>query len=137
LRWLESLKKDAIIIVNNNALPPNSVSLGEAAYPCDDEIMKRLRAKSSDICFIDGSGAVNSLGNNKTLNIFMLGTLSMFLPFSPNKWKEILTQRLPSNILDINLQAFECGRKTTLNSMYTTAQNEETDDGCGCSEHGC
>jgi indolepyruvate ferredoxin oxidoreductase beta subunit len=69
LRWVEYLSKEAIIIVNNSSLPPNSVNLGEAIYPSDDEIMERLLTKSSDICFIDGSSAVNNLGNLKTLNI--------------------------------------------------------------------
>jgi indolepyruvate ferredoxin oxidoreductase beta subunit len=137
LRWVEYLSKEAIIIVNNSSLPPNSVNLGEAIYPSDDEIMERLLTKSSDICFIDGSSAVNNLGNLKTLNIFMLGALSMFLPFSPDKWRAVLSQRLPSKILDINLKAFDCGRKATLDSMHTTPPEEETDDGCGCSDHCC
>jgi indolepyruvate ferredoxin oxidoreductase beta subunit len=110
-RWSHYLKPGAVAIVNIYEQPPLSVSLGQEKYPDDDEIKKALRRRTDRIYFIDANKKAQELGNVRTLNILMLGCFSVFAPIDVAVWKESISRRLPENIREINLAAFEMGRK--------------------------
>ncbi|NQT05596.1 MAG: indolepyruvate oxidoreductase subunit beta [Dehalococcoidia bacterium] len=110
-RWASYLRPGGIAIVNNHALPPLSVSLGNARYPTDDEIKGILRQVTDQVYLIEGTERAKRLGNIRTLNIFMLGCASLFLPFKVNAWEESINRRLPEKVRQINLTAFNRGRK--------------------------
>jgi indolepyruvate ferredoxin oxidoreductase beta subunit len=110
-RWGYYLRAGAVVIVNNHTLPPLSVNLGNERYPTDEEITNTLKRYSDNIYFIDGISRVQELGNIRTLNIFMLGCVSFFLPFKVGIWKDIISQRIPPNLQKINITAFNRGRK--------------------------
>ena len=110
-RWSHYLKPGAVVILNNHALPPLSVNLGNEQYPGDEEIADILRRRSESIYFVNGTSRVRDLGNIRTLNIFMLGCVSLFLPFRVSLWKDGISQRIPSRIRQINIAAFDRGRK--------------------------
>ncbi len=111
VRWAGYLRPGGISIVNNHVLPPLSVSLGNARYPTDDEIKNILRQVTDQVYFIEGTERAKKLGNIRTLNIFMLGCISLLLPFDVSTWQESIGQRLPEKIRQINLTAFDHGRK--------------------------
>ena len=110
-RWGHYLRSGAIAIVNNHALPPLSVILGNERYPTDEEITDILRQWSSSIYFVDGTSRTRELGNIRTLNMFMLGCVSLFLPLKVQVWKDSISQRISSSMRQINIAAFELGRK--------------------------
>jgi len=110
-RWGHFLRQGGIAIVNNYEQPPLSVSLGQENYPADDEIAAALKRQTDQVYFVEGTGRVRELGNVRTLNIFMLGCFSVFAPLDAETWKESITRRIPENIREINLTAFEMGRK--------------------------
>ena len=110
-RWGHYLRSGAIAIVNNHALPPLSVILGNERYPTDEEINDILRQWSSSIYFVDGTSRTRELGNIRTLNMFMLGCASLFLPLKVQVWKDSISQRISSSMRQINIAAFELGRK--------------------------
>lgn len=110
-RWAYYLRPGGIAIVNNQALPPLSVSLGNARYPSDEEIANILKKRTDRVFFIDGTHRARELGNIRTLNIFMLGCASLFTPFKVQAWKDSVSQRLPASIRQINITAFDQGRK--------------------------
>jgi indolepyruvate ferredoxin oxidoreductase beta subunit len=110
-RWSHYLRPDGVAIVNTYEQPPHSVSLGMEAYPDDEVIAAALRRRTQEFYFVDGTGRAGELGNVRTLNIFMLGCLSVFAPLDPATWKECIARRLPEKIREINLTAFDMGRK--------------------------
>jgi indolepyruvate ferredoxin oxidoreductase beta subunit len=114
-RWAHYLKPEGIAIINNHALPPLSVSLGSALYPSDEEIIGILKQRTDRVYFIEGTKRARELGNIRTLNIFMLGCASVFLPFKVQIWKDTISQRLPEKVRHINLTAFDQGRKELRN----------------------
>jgi len=114
-RWGYYLRPGGIIIVNNHALPPLSVSVGNERYPGDEEIADILRRQTDRVYFIDGTSRARELGSARALNVFMLGCLSLFVPLKVHIWKDSLCQRIPSNIQKINLSAFDQGRKEIRN----------------------
>ena len=110
-RWSHFLRPGGVAIVNNHEQPPPSVSMGKERYPGHEEIAGTLKRRTDSIYFIDGTRRVKELGNVRTLNIFMLGCLSLLAPLKVSIWKESISRRLPANIRALNLTAFEQGRK--------------------------
>jgi indolepyruvate ferredoxin oxidoreductase beta subunit len=110
-RWSHYLKPGATVIINDYEQPPQSVSLGQEKYPSNDEIFAALKRRTDKIYVIDGNKRAKELGNVRTLNIFMLGCLSAFAPMNSKVWQESIARRIPENIREINLKAFELGRK--------------------------
>ena len=110
-RWSHYLHPGSVVIINNYEQPPLSVSLGQEKYPADAEIAAALKRQTDQIYFIEGNKRAKELGNVRTLNIYMLGCFSAFAPIDVAIWKESISRRLPENIREINLTAFEVGRK--------------------------
>jgi indolepyruvate ferredoxin oxidoreductase beta subunit len=110
-RWSHFLRPGGIAIVNNYEQPPLSVSLGQEDYPTDDKIAAALKRQTDQVYFVDGTRRATELGNARTLNIFMLGCFSVFSPLDAETWRESIARRIPENIREINLTAFEMGRK--------------------------
>ncbi len=110
-RWSHFIKSGATVIINNYEQPPLSVGLGQEKYPTNDEIATALKRRTDRIYFIDAQARAKELGNVRTLNIFMLGCFSVFAPIDAAIWKESITQRMPPTLLEINLKAFDLGRK--------------------------
>lgn len=136
-RWSGYLRNGANVIVNDMSIPPLSVSLGSESYPEDDEIIQILGQRAAEVMLIEGSPRAAELGNPRVLNIVMLGALSPLMPFTPELWKRVIAGRLPPKILDINLSAFESGRREMLRILDGTpgasgCASETQDGGCGC-----
>lgn len=113
-RWGYYLRPGGVAIINNHAMPPLSVGLGTHRYPRDEEIGEILKRRTERICFVDGTGEAIELGDIRVLNMVMLGCASLLLPIDVETWKECMSQRIPSNILQINITAFDQGRKEAL-----------------------
>ena len=110
-RWAYYLRPGGIAILNNHALPPLAVSLGNTRYPGDEEIHDIIKRQTDRIYFIEGTRRARELGNIRTLNMFMLRCASLFMPFPVRVWQDSISQRLPPNIRQINITAFNQGRK--------------------------
>ena len=110
-RWGHYLRPGGVAIVNNQALPPLAVSLGNERYPGDEEITGILKQWTDRIYVVDGTRRARELGNVRTLNMFMLGCVSLFFPFRVRIWSDSISQRIPANIRQINMTAFNKGRK--------------------------
>jgi len=110
-RWSHYLRPGGIAIVNNHALPPLSVSLGSERYPGDDEIINILKQRTDRVYFVEGTRRARELGNVRVLNIFMLGCVSLFAPFKVQTWEDNISQHLPPKLRQINIEAFNQGRK--------------------------
>jgi indolepyruvate ferredoxin oxidoreductase beta subunit len=110
-RWADYLRPGAVAIVNNHALPPLSVNLGSERYPSDEEIASILRQRVDRVYSVNGTESAKSLGNVRVLNMYMLGCASPLLPFDVQVWKDCLSRRIRSDVLQTNIAAFDLGRK--------------------------
>ena len=111
IRWANYLRPGGVAIINNYAVPPLSVNLGVEKYPTDAEVMQVLKQRSERIYMVSGTLRATELGNVKTLNIFMLGCVSVFLPFKTTTWQAAIAKHLPEKLWKLNMTAFETGRK--------------------------
>jgi len=110
-RWGYYLRPGGIAIINNQVLPPLSVNIGSEQYPGDEKIAGILRQRTDSIYYIDGTRRAKELGNVRALNMFLLGCVALFMPFRVRIWQDSIAQRLVPNIREINLAAFDQGRK--------------------------
>ena len=112
-RWVNYVRPGGIVIVNNHAIPPLSISLGTQKYPDDKSIMESFQQRTKKVLVVEGSKETSGLGDIRTLNIFMLGYLSSIFPIKieDKLWKKCIAERLPAKIFDLNIRAFERGRE--------------------------
>lgn len=116
IRWADYLKPGGIAIVSNQANPPLAVNLGKEHYPGDEEIIGILGQRTNRVYLVDSVKRATELGNIKTVNIFMLGGASVFLPIKVSIWQEVIYRRLPPRVQQINIEAFKQGRKELRNA---------------------
>jgi indolepyruvate ferredoxin oxidoreductase beta subunit len=108
-RWSYFLGQGSVAIINDQATPPLSVSLGTQRYPSDKEIEDILRQQAESLYVIEGTRWALALGDIRTLNMLMLGCVSSLLPIDVKIWKDCISQRLSPNILQMNMSAFDRG----------------------------
>jgi len=112
-RWVGYLRPGGAVIINNLAIPPLSISLGTQVYPDDEAVLGSFRRVNKSVYLINGTERAADLGDVRTLNIFMLGYLSRFLPLKITdvQWQKGMAKHLPAKILELNKRAFEAGRE--------------------------
>lgn len=115
-RHCHFLKPGGQAVINSYGAPPLNVATGAKKYPEDEVILAAVRERAEKVFFIDGLKKVSKLGNTRTLNVFLLGALSMLLPLTGQVWQEALEAKLPSKIIQINLKAFSLGREEIKNA---------------------
>ncbi len=108
LRYLDYLKPDASIIVNEEEIYPPSVNLGDAKYP--DHIGETISRHFKTVKMVDGPGIARAAGNIRTVNTALLGVLANFLDIRDNVWEKVLREAFPEKALKANLEAFRLGR---------------------------
>lgn len=110
-RWIEWLRPGGTVFVNRQRIMPMSVTVGDAVYPPDEELMELLKARTADVVLIDGLGIARQLGDPRLVNTVLLGALSTRLEVSPDVWLEVIEQRVPARYAEMNCRAFEEGRR--------------------------
>lgn len=110
-RWVEYLKPNGKIVVNNYEIPSITIASGQAEYP--QGVIAALK-KVFDTTTIDASQVAREVGNIRTQNIVLLGALVKALQLNDineENWIEILKENLPAKMVDINIKAFQQGYK--------------------------
>ena len=114
--WLETLRRlsyvhpKGTVIVNDCRLDPMTVSSGEAEYPRKDAIITLLEKAAKRVYVIPGLQTALDLGNARTLNIVVMGALSVLLEPPVELWEGVVRKRVPPKLVDLNLEAFRKGR---------------------------
>jgi len=109
LRFIDYLGKEGMLILNDLEIPPLMVSIGKEKYP--EDILFHLKKRTSRIIKIKAAKVAETAGNPKTFNLVLLGKLSTFLSFKSSTWEKVICQEVPPHTIEVNLKAFELGRK--------------------------
>jgi len=107
LRWLEYLKPDGKIVVNNYAINPMPVTMGKCTYP--DAIIDELKSKVKTTV-IDASAEAIKLGNTRVMNIILLGTIIKLMQLEHINWHKIIGENVKPAFVELNLKAMETGK---------------------------
>lgn len=106
LRWLDYLRKDGKIITNNYKIKSMPIITGKAKY-LEEEINDELRKVGAKL--IDASKHAINLGNPKTMNIILLGSLVKSMNLEHIDWNKIISNNVKKEFVDINIEAFKVG----------------------------
>jgi indolepyruvate ferredoxin oxidoreductase, beta subunit len=109
VRYLDFLRSDALLIVNNQKVLPPSVTLGVDSYP--EGLPEIMRDRFSRVEIVDALEIAKKAGNARALNVAFLGALSRHYAVDENRWKEVISSMLPPKLVDVNIKAFMLGRE--------------------------
>lgn len=125
LRYIEYLKKDGIILLNKRIMhPPIETSEIIAKklnknYFSLDQVLKNLEKWTPNIALVDALKLAKESGNVRTENTVFLGCLSALeaFPVEEENVKKSITDSVPKKTVEMNLKAFELGRKNAYDSL--------------------
>ena len=106
LRYAHFLKKDGVIIVNDQRIDPMPVVIGVAKYP--DGIIEKL-SKKYRVVSVDAMDEAIKMGNSRVFNVIILGIAAKNMDFPKEQWIEVIKKTVPAKTIDINVAAFEKG----------------------------
>ena len=106
LRYAHFLKKDGVIIVNDQRIDPMPVVTGVAKYP--DGIIEEL-SKKYRVVSVDAMDEAIKMGNSRVFNVIILGIAAQNMDFPKEQWIEVIKKTVPPKTIDINVAAFEKG----------------------------
>ena len=102
-RYAHFLKKDGVLVVNEQQIEPITVVTGAAEYP--EDIIKGLEQEHT-VYKIDAMEEAKKLGNAKVFNIIVLGMAAKHMDFSKEAWLEVIEKTVPPKTVAINQKAF-------------------------------
>ena len=105
VRQLPFLCRDGVVLTSSKAIAP--ITRSYDAKPMIDYLGKN----SPRLIVLDGEKLTEK--NAKTLNVSLLGAAAQsgLLPFDTETLYGILSETLPQNVLEMNIEAFESGKK--------------------------
>ncbi len=106
LRYAHFLKKDGVLIVNDQRIDPMTVVTGAAEYP--EGIIERLKERYN-VVVVDAMGEALKLGNSKVFNTVILGVAAKKMDFEKAEWIKVIQNTVPPKTVELNLKAFEAG----------------------------
>lgn len=107
LRWIDHLKKDGKLIVNDQRIDPMPVITGVAKYP--DNIIEEIKENYPDTFAIDALQIAKSCGNIRTVNVVLIGVMAKSTDIEKEVWLETIREVVPQRFVDVNIKAFEAG----------------------------
>ena len=106
-RYIEQLKKEGTLIVNEEEMWPLPVLTGAEEYP--EGIMEELNKKIDNVISVNARKIAEELGEPRAQNIVMLGLMVKSLDLEDIDWKTKIKSFLPEKVHEVNIKAFEKG----------------------------
>lgn len=106
LRYAHFLRKDGVIIVNDQRMDPMPVAIGAAEYP--ENIIENLK-KKYNVVSVDAQGVALQIGNARVFNTVIIGVAAKRMDFAKEEWIKIIEETVPPKTVEINKKAFEEG----------------------------
>ena len=105
-RYAHFLKKDGVIVVNDQRMDPITVVTGAAQYP--EGIIEELSQKHK-VYSVDAMSEAKKLGNARVFNIIVLGVAAQHMDYTEKDWLEVIEKTVPPKTVEINQKAFKVG----------------------------
>lgn len=109
LRYLDFLKPQGIVIMNEEEIYPPAVNLGISEYPAD--IVEQLRNNFKSVIVVDALVLARKAGNLRAANTVMLGIVSKYIDIQDSIWESVLKRSFPAKLVDLNIKAFRLGKE--------------------------
>ncbi|MCC0632477.1 indolepyruvate oxidoreductase subunit beta [Clostridioides sp. ZZV15-6388] len=107
LRYLDFLKPDGKLVVNDYEMPSAPILTGRVDYP--ENIIDDIKVKV-DVTVIKAVDIARGLGNEKVMNVVLLGALIKALQLENDiDWEKIVSQQVKPKFIEINIKALREG----------------------------
>ncbi|MCL2099937.1 MAG: indolepyruvate oxidoreductase subunit beta [Oscillospiraceae bacterium] len=115
LRWISYLKRPGgVLLTSTQKINPLPVITGDMEYP--GNITGQIKAAGVDVITVDAFDKAAQAGNDKTVNVVMMGAFAKFTAGADGFTKQVFIEALHKSIgernkklIDVNLKAFELG----------------------------
>ena len=108
LRWINHLKPDGKIVMNDHRVNPPAVNLGEMEYP--KGIPEMIRSKFKGFYLVKGTEIAFQMGDARAANVVLLGAISKLFEVNEELWLNTILNYLPPKVHELNREAFFTGR---------------------------
>ena len=112
LRALNWLQAGGGAIVNTLLLPPPLAADG--SVPSSEDCIAQVRQHAGQVVAVDGEELARQAGNLRTANTAVVGAAAGLLSISEDNWWRAIAEVVPEGTAEVNWQAFELGRATTV-----------------------
>ncbi len=109
LRYLQYLKLNGKVVVNNFEINPLLVSSGKFEYSKD--IIQEISTKAKTI-EINAAKKAKELGDTKVMNIILLGSIIKLMNLTEIDWDKIIEENVKPAFIDINKKALKVGMES-------------------------
>jgi indolepyruvate ferredoxin oxidoreductase beta subunit len=111
IRYINWVKPEGKIIINNQTVFPPAVNLGLMEYPKGVDVTFKKYFKDN-VHIIDGQDIARNLGNLQAANVVIVGAFSSFFPeLKEELFVEAIKTLLAPKLHDLNIRAFYEGKK--------------------------
>lgn len=108
-RWLDYLKPEGMVIINNERVNSLPVMSGKVKYP--DHIHEKVAELVPKTTIVDATDIAVRCGNFRAANVVLVGMLSQAMGIPAEEVEKAVTAIVPAKALDVNLKAFREGFK--------------------------
>lgn len=108
-RWLDYLKPDGLVIINNQRVNPLPVMSGKVKYP--DEIHERISQLLPQTVIVDATDIAARCGNVRAANVVLVGMLSSAMGIPAEEAEKAIREIVPDKALEVNLKAYQEGHQ--------------------------
>lgn len=108
LRYIDYLKKNASVLINDEAIFPPAVNMGIASYP--ENIPDIVGKAFKRVKVVQASALAEQAGEARTANTVMIGAVSNYLDVLLEVWEEVIGNSFPERLVEVNIEAFKLGR---------------------------
>ncbi len=106
-RWIPFVKIGGTVVTNTQKILPMPVITGQMEYP--ENIVDKLESNNVDVCAVDALSIARELGNEKAVNVVLIGVFAKKSPFSKEAFLNAINKCVPEKFRELNIKAFEKG----------------------------
>jgi len=105
-KWLEFLKPDGKVVINEYEIPSAPILVGKAQYP--QGVIEAVSEKV-EVTVFKAAQLAEELGNIRTMNVVIVGALIGAMGLDNIDWDEVIRQTVKEKFIDINIKALKLG----------------------------
>jgi len=109
LRWLDYLKPEGKVIVNDFRINSAPILMGKAEYP--EGVLETLR-NTVDTTVLNATEIAEGLGNVKAMNVVLFGAMVKAMNLTDIPWEKIIAANVKPKFVDMNVNAYKAGMTT-------------------------
>ncbi len=113
LRYINWLRDDARVLLNHQETYPPAVTRGTMKYP-ENVAGTFKKFFNGNVYIVNGLDIAIQCGDSRAVNIVTLGAFSNFFDIKEEVWVRNLLEHLPQKVHELNLKAFQEGKKALL-----------------------